>query len=125
VLLLALAALSGGCATTPEARWAADRSRLTAATAILADLAEAGQLPPEALPPIDRTLKAIRGHLARAQAQLPEGGEAFDYYLDAARAALDELWALYIRKEPADGPRDPNAAAATGRATAGVDQARD
>ncbi len=109
ILLLAGLALSfGGCAATPQTRWAQARESLTSATQLATLAAKQGYMDDKQIVAVDTAIQAARAALTVAETQLPNGGQTFESYMDIASAVLEKLTELLMpvqtTKEQTDGP---------------------
>lgn len=108
-LILAFILPLVGCATTPAARWAQARQTLTTAQNTILESHRAGLVSDKDLVALDPFVKAVRGALDRAAAELPAGGSAFDFYMNLATDALTNLSQKKVAalEHPAAQPRAP------------------
>lgn len=85
------AALCGGCAADPTARWAQARDTFTQAEKQVLLQHKLGNVSDRDLIALDAFAQAIRSALAAAEQRLPEGGKTFDWYMDLAEDVLTRL----------------------------------
>lgn len=115
LFLLLIMTASAGCAATPQDRWYQQREALNTANQIY--MANVPLMDDQQIVQRGQLLQAARASLTTAQAQLPEGGSAFDSALDVVQAILVQLTTPAVptdsaptldtttTKEPAHDPR--------------------
>lgn len=87
-MLLGLVVILGGCASSPQARWAQQREALTSVQDAVSDLHEAGLLSDDELLAVHPSLVAARTALAEAEAHIGDASPPFDDALMRAREAI-------------------------------------
>jgi hypothetical protein len=89
--LLSLLVFGAGCAKSPTARWAQARDALTVAQNTARAANQNGALSNKDFIAIDPFAQAVRGALAEAEKELPDGGKTFDWYMNLAERVLRQL----------------------------------
>lgn len=86
ILLLLLMFLQGceTLSTTPTQRWAISRESLTRSQNVILESHKAGYVSDQRLVAADKLVQSARRALARAEAQLPQGGKEFDNLIQLA-----------------------------------------
>ncbi|MBC8106251.1 MAG: hypothetical protein H7Z14_06645 [Anaerolineae bacterium] len=91
VALMLSLAFTSGCANDPTSRWAQSRDTLTLTQNSIMRAHDIEILSDADFVALDPFVKAVRGALEKAQAHLPNGGEAFDFYMKLTDDTLSRL----------------------------------
>jgi hypothetical protein len=99
VLLFLSVLILQACASNPVDRWYQSASLVAGVNDTVADLHDVGQLTTEEVAHDLRPfLDTMNGSLDRAQARLPEGGDAFEAMMDTLMSARASILAYLARE---------------------------